>query len=138
MDKIQIYESALYGADAILLIVRILTENKLLQLEKYAHSLGLDVLIEIESKKDLSKIKNTKTKLIGINNRNLALQKIDITKTIKLSSEIKEKIIVSESGLTIKNINIIKENNINTFLIGGSILNNINIKKYIGDITKQS
>ena len=136
MDKIQIYESAFYGADAILLIARILTENKLLQLEKYAHSLGLDVLIEIESKKDLSKIKNTKTKLIGINNRNLALQKIDITKTIKLSSKIKERIIVSESGLTIKNINIIKENNINTFLIGGSILNNINIKKYIGDITK--
>ena len=138
LDKIQIYESAYYGADAILLIARILTEKKLLQLEKYAHSLGLDVLIEIESKKDLSKIKNTKTKLIGINNRNLALQKIDITKTIKLSSKIKEKIIVSESGLTIKNINIIKENNINTFLIGGSILNNMNIKKYIGDITKQS
>jgi len=136
LDKIQIYESAYFGADAILLIARILTENKLLQLEKYAHSLGLDVLIEIESKKDLSKIKNTKTKLIGINNRNLALQKIDITKTIKLSSEIKERIIVSESGLTIKNINKIKENNINTFLIGGSILNNINIKKYIGDITK--
>ena len=136
MDKIQIYESAYYGADAILLIARILTEKKLLLLEKYAHSLGLNVLIEIESKKDLSKIKNTKTKLIGINNRNLALQKIDITKTIKLSSKIKERIIVSESGLTIKNINIIKEKNINTFLIGGSILNNINIKKYIDDITK--
>ncbi|MDB9777002.1 indole-3-glycerol phosphate synthase TrpC [Alphaproteobacteria bacterium] len=138
LDKIQIYESALFGTDAILLIARILTEEKLLKLEEYAHYLGLDVLIEIESKKDLSKIRNTKTKLIGINNRNLALQTIDITKTINLSSKIKEKIIVSESGLTVKNINLIKEKNINTFLIGGSILDNKNIKNYISDINKQS
>ncbi len=136
IDINQIYESALYKADAILLIARILKEKNLLELEKYAHSLGLDVLIEIDSEQDLIKIKNTRTKLIGINNRNLALQNIDITKTIKLSSKIKNRIIVSESGLSLKNINIIKQNNINSFLIGGSILNNRDIKKYITDITK--
>ena len=136
VDPVQIYESALYEADAILLIARILTEKKLLKLESCAHSYGLDVLIEIESEKDLLKIKKAKTKLIGINNRNLALQKIDINKSITLSLKIKKKIIVSESGLTIKNIDIIKKNNINTFLIGSSILNNKNIKKYIKEISK--
>ena len=136
VDPIQIYESALYEVDAILLIARILTEQKLLELESCAHSYGLDVLIEIESEKDLLKIQKTKTNLIGINNRNLALQKIDIKKSLKLSSKIKNKIIVSESGLTLKNINVIKKNKINTFLIGGSILNNKDIKKYITEISK--
>ena len=73
VDPIQIYESALYEVDAILLIARILTEQKLLELESCAHSYGLDVLIEIESEKDLLKIQKTETNLIGINNRNLAL-----------------------------------------------------------------
>ena len=136
VDPVQIYESALYGVDAILLIARILTEKKLLELENCANSYGIDVLIEIESEKDLSKIKRTKTNLIGINNRNLALQKIDIKKSLKLSSKINNRIIVSESGLTLKNINLIKKNKINTFLIGGSILNNKNIEKYITEITK--
>ena len=131
VDPIQIYES-----DAILLIARILTEKKLLELENCARSYGLDVLIEIESEKDLLKIKRTKTNLIGINNRNLALQKIDIKKTLELSSKIKNRIIVSESGLTLRNISVIKKNKINTFLIGGSILNNKDIKKYIAEISK--
>ena len=94
------------------------------------------MLIEIESEKDLLKIKRTKTNLIGINNRNLALQKIDIKKTLELSSKIKNRIIVSESGLTLRNISVIKKNKINTFLIGGSILNNKDIKKYIAEISK--
>jgi len=136
VDPIQIYESALYEVDAILLIARILTEKKLLELENCAHSYGLDVLIEIESEKDLLKIKKTKTNLIGINNRNLALQKIDIKKTLELSSKIKNRIIVSESGLTLRNISVIKKNKINTFLIGGSILNNKDIKKYISEISR--
>ena len=108
----------------------------MLELENCAHSYGLDVLIEIESEKDLLKIKKTKTNLIGINNRNLALQKIDIKKTLELSSKIKNRIIVSESGLTLRNISVIKKNKINTFLIGGSILNNKDIKKYISEISK--
>ena len=136
VDPIQIYESAFYEVDAILLIARILTEKKLLELENCAHSYGLDVLIEIESEKDLLKIKKTKTNLIGINNRNLALQKIDIKKTLELSSKIKNRIIVSESGLTLRNISVIKKNKINTFLIGGSILNNKDIKKYISEISR--
>ncbi|MDC1316102.1 indole-3-glycerol-phosphate synthase [Alphaproteobacteria bacterium] len=136
IDHIQIYESALYEVDAILLIARILTKNKLLELERYAHSYGLDVLIEIESKNDLLKIRDAKTQLIGINNRNLALQNINIQKSILLASKIKNKIIVSESGLTLRNINLIKNNNIKTFLIGGSILNNKNISSYIKKISK--
>lgn len=136
IDEIQIYESALYQVDAVLLIAKILTEKKIIQLEKCAHSYGLDVLIEIENENDLNKILKSKTKLIGINNRNLAKQNINVNKTKKLSNYINNKIIVSESGITVSNIRGIKKEKINVFLIGGSILDNNNIIKYIERLVK--
>ena len=136
IDKTQILESKLYGADAILLIAKILTRKQIEDLYQYANELNLDVLIEIESIHEISKIKNIKSSLIGINNRNLKEQKINIDKSINLSNLIKNKnFIVSESGIDIKNIKKIKEaTNIKTFLIGGSILNSSKILNYINKL----
>ena len=136
IDKTQILESKLYGADAILLIAKILTRKQIEDLYQYANELNLDVLIEIESIHEISKIKNIKSSLIGINNRNLKEQKINIDKSINLSNLIKNKnFIVSESGIDIKNIKKIKEaTNIKTFLIGGSILNSSKTLNYINKL----
>ena len=136
IDKTQILESKLYGADAILLIAKILTRKQIEDLYQYANELNLDVLIEIESIHEISKIKNIKNSLIGINNRNLKEQKINIDKSINLSNLIKNKnFIVSESGIDIKNIKKIKEaTNIKTFLIGGSILNSNKTLNYINKL----
>ena len=136
IDKTQILESKLYGADAILLIAKILTRKQIEDLYQYANELNLDVLIEIESIHEISKIKNIKNSLIGINNRNLKEQKINIDKSINLSNLIKNKnFIVSESGIDIKNIKKIKEaTNIKTFLIGGSILNSSKTLNYINKL----
>ena len=136
IDKTQIFESKLYGADAILLIAKILTRKQIEDLYQYANELNLDVLIEIESIYEISKIKNIKNSLIGINNRNLKEQKINIDKSINLSNLIKNKnFIVSESGIDIKNIKRIKEaTNIKTFLIGGSILNSSKTLNYINKL----
>ena len=133
IDKTQILESKLYGADAILLIAKILTRKQIEDLYQFANELNLDVLIEIESIHEISKIKNIKSSLIGINNRNLKEQKINIDKSINLSNLIKNKnFIVSESGIDIKNIKKIKEaTNIKTFVIGGSILNSSKTLNYI-------
>ena len=110
IDKTQILESKLYGADAILLIAKILTRKQIEDLYQFANELNLDVLIEIESIHEISKIKNIKSSLIGINNRNLKEQKINIDKSINLSNLIKNKnFIVSESGIDNKNIKKIKE-----------------------------
>ena len=104
-------ESKLYGADAILLIAKILTRKQIEDLYQFANELNLDVLIEIESIHEISKIKNIKNSLIGINNRNLKEQKINIDKSINLSNLIKNKnFIVSESGIDIKNIKKLKSN----------------------------
>ena len=136
IDKTQILESKLYGADAILLIAKILTRKQIEDLYQFSNELNLDVLIEIESIHEISKIKNIKNSLIGINNRNLKEQKINIDKSINLSNLIKNKnYIVSESGIDIKNIKKIKEaTNIKTFLIGGSVLNSSKILNYINKL----
>ena len=74
-------------------------------------------------------------KLVGINNRNLREQKIDINKSIELANILKKTIIVSESGVNKKNIKSIKQNsNISSFLIGGSILNQKNKVSYINSL----
>ena len=136
IDKTQILESKLCGADAILLIAKILTRKQIEDLYQFANELNLDVLIEIESIHEISKIKNIKSSLIGINNRNLKEQKINIDKSINLSNLIKNKnFIVSESGIDINNIKKIKEaTDIKTFLIGGSILNSSKTLNYINKL----
>ena len=137
INEAQVFETKEYGADAILLIAKILSKSKIRKLYKLANKIGLDVLIEIESILEAKKIRDIDAKLIGINNRNLKEQKIDINKSIKLSKVLNNKIIISESGVTVSNIKKIKNNSgISSFLIGGSILNNEDKVKYINKLYK--
>ena len=85
INEAQVFETKEFGADAILLIAKILSKSEIRKLYKLASKIGLDVLIEIESILEAKKIRDIDAKLIGINNRNLKEQKIDINKSIKLS-----------------------------------------------------
>ena len=137
INEAQVFETKEFGADAILLIAKILSKSEIRKLYKLANKIGLDVLIEIESVLEAKKIRDIEAKLIGINNRNLKEQKIDINKSIKLSKVLNNKIIISESGVTVSNIKKIKNNSgISSFLIGGSILNNEDKVKYINKLYK--
>ena len=137
INEAQVFETKEFGADAILLIAKILSKSDIKKLYKLANKIGLDVLIEIESILEAKKIKDIDAKLIGINNRNLKEQKIDINKSIKLSKVLNNKIIISESGVTVSNIKKIKNNSgISSFLIGESILNNEDKVKYINKLYK--
>ena len=137
INEAQVFETKEFGADAILLIAKILSKLEIRKLYKLANKIGLDVLIEIESILEAKKIRDIDAKLIGINNRNLKEQKIDINKSIKLSKVLNNKIIISESGVTVSNIKKIKNNSgISSFLIGGSILNNEDKVKYINKLYK--
>ncbi len=135
INEAQVFETKEFGADAILLIAKILSKTEISKLYKLANKIGLDVLIEIESILEAKKIRDIDAKLIGINNRNLKEQKIDINKSIRLSKVLNNKIIISESGVTVSNIKKIKNNSgISSFLIGGSILNNEDKIKYINKL----
>ena len=125
IDEYQIYESRLYGADAILLIATILSRNKLRRFFDIAGDLGLACLIESHYREDLAKIP-AGAPIYGLNNRDLSGDfSIDVEVTRRLIKYIpRGKIIIAESGLeTREDINFIKSlRRVKAVLIGTSIL----------------
>ena len=124
IDEYQIYESKLIGADCILLIASILNDEKLKIFSQIADKLCLDYIIEVHDKDELLRVKNFSKAIIGVNNRNLKTFEVDIENSIRLRKEFKEdNIFVSESGIkSQKDIDKLKEHNINVFLIGESLM----------------
>ncbi len=123
IDEYQIYQSRLYGADCILLIVSALTDNQLKVFKSIAESLDLDVLVEIHDQQELRRIKPLDFSLIGINNRNLSTFDVNLETTKNLSIELKDKLVVSESGIkTSADINQILSYDILNFLVGESFM----------------
>lgn len=123
IDKIQILEAAGSGASAILLIAAVLSAEEIKSLTEYAHSLSLDVLLEIHHEEELEKI-SAENRIIGINNRNLSTFRVDIEHSIRLSEKIPNDFIkVSESGLdSPEKIRMLYENGFDAFLIGESFM----------------
>ncbi len=101
IDKYQIIEALVYGADFILLIAKSLTQKQLKELYEYALHLGLEVLVEIHDKEDLKKAIWCGATIIGINHRNLDTFEMDMTLCDQLIPMIPNgKIIVAESGVS--------------------------------------
>lgn len=120
LDKYQVLEALVYGADFILLIAKSLSTKELKELYEYAISLGLEVLVEIHDKEDLEKAIKSGANIIGINHRNLETFEMDMSLCERLIPLIPNgKIIVAESGVSdvevIKNLNSIGAD---AFLIG--------------------
>jgi indole-3-glycerol phosphate synthase len=138
VDPWQIKESRSLGADCILLIMAALSLDEALLLENEAMDYGMDVLAETHTIEEIRMANKLKTKLIGINNRNLKTMEVDINTSLTLKKYIDpNKIIVAESGL--KNhadLLLFKKNNIHNFLIGESLMKEQNLtlatKKLLG------
>ena len=124
IDEYQIYESKLIGADCILLIAAILSDEQLQNFINIADQLGLDYIIEVHDKDELSRVEIFSKAIIGVNNRNLKTFDVDINNSILLRNEFKQdNVFVSESGIkSRKDIDMLKENEINVFLIGESLM----------------
>ena len=123
IDEYQIYESALMGADCILLIASILDAKIMQKFEAIAIDLGLAVLPEIHHENELEKAMNLQTPMLGINNRNLATFEVNLTQTINLLPKIKDKIIVTESGILTKfDVELMHTHNVKTFLVGEAFM----------------
>ena len=107
VDKYQIVEALVYGADFILLIAKALGTKEMKELYEYALHLGLEVLVEIHDKEDLTKAIKCGASIIGINHRNLDTFEMDMELCDKLIPMIPNgKIIVAESGVS--NVDTIK------------------------------
>ncbi len=124
VDTYQIYEAKMLGADCILLIVAMLDDEKLRELEQCAFDIGLSVLIEIHNEEELHRASSLKSKLLGINNRDLKTLEVDIKTSLDLSVQIPtDYILVSESGIKDKlDIELLQQAGINCFLIGESLM----------------
>jgi indole-3-glycerol phosphate synthase len=129
IDKYQIIEALVYGADFILLIAKALSTKELKELYEYALHVGLDVLVEIHDKEDLTKAMKCGAMIIGINHRNLETFEMDMELCDKLIPMIPNgKIIVAESG--VNNQEIIKhlcDIGVDAFLIGEHFMRQDNI-----------
>ncbi|MFH0887824.1 MAG: indole-3-glycerol-phosphate synthase, partial [Planctomycetota bacterium] len=99
-DPYQVYESAAFGADAILLIAAILGREQLGELLSLGRSLGLDSLVEVHDRAEVEIAVASGADIIGINNRDLKTLMVDLNTTKKLRYLIpKDRIVVSESGI---------------------------------------
>lgn len=101
IDDLQIYEARLMGADAVLLIAAILTDDQLARYSALAKDLGLDVLLEVHDRAELERaLAFGSTTLIGVNNRNLRTFETSLQTTASLSERVPANItLISESGI---------------------------------------
>lgn len=137
VDEYQIMESRYHGADAVLLIVSVLGEEKLGQFIKMAKSFGMDALVEVHDEEDLDIALRVGADIVGINNRNLKTMNVDVGNTIKLSSKIPDDVVVvSESGIKTKeDILSLKLLNVDAVLVGTAIMTGdvlVKLKEFTG------
>jgi indole-3-glycerol phosphate synthase len=101
IGEYQVYEAAAAGADAVLLIVRILTDPELRSLYALARSLGLGCLVETHAREDVDRAAASGARLIGINNRDLATFSTDVDTTLRLMPHVPRGVaVVSQSGIS--------------------------------------
>ena len=124
IDEYQIYESKLIGADCILLIASILSDQQIKDFINISQQLELDYLIEVHNENELRRVEHFEDALIGVNNRNLKTFEVDLDNSVRLRNAFKQKnIFIAESGIKSReDINYLKLNNINVFLIGESLM----------------
>jgi len=123
-DPYQVYESRAYGADALLLIVAALSQEQLEELLSLSHGLGLNCLVEVHNEAEVERALHSQTKIIGINNRDLATFTTDINTTRRLLPLIpRGRIAVSESGIRNRSdVAKLKGWGVNAVLVGEALV----------------
>lgn len=136
VSEYQIFKAREYGADAILLIAKLLSESQLKQFLCVSKSLGMGCLVEIHNEEELEKVLKTDAKIIGINNRNLSDFTIDLETTNRLVKKIpRGKIIVAESGIGSREDLKKLDKRVRAILVGSALMSSKNINKKIHEIT---
>jgi len=129
IDKFQVPLARSYGADAILIILAGVSDELAHDLYEEALKFDMSIIVEVHTVEEAKKALNFKNALIGINNRNLKTLKIEINTTYDIHNVLVNHTgpLISESGIKTKEelLEINKKTNIKTFLIGESLLKNL-------------
>ena len=128
-DPYQVYESRAYGADSLLLIVAILTPEKLGELLGLSHELNMSCLVEVHNEAELEIALKSGARIIGINNRDLQTFAVDLTVTERLRPLIPpDRIVVSESGIKDRSdMENMRKWGVDAVLIGESLMSAPNL-----------
>ncbi len=123
-DTYQVYESRLAMADAVLLIVRILSDDQLQRLLEAARLLGMAVLAEAHDEQDIQRAVAVGADIIGINNRNLETMEVDLATTERLARYApSDALLVSESGVhTPEDIKRLAKHGVHAVLVGTALM----------------
>jgi len=141
IDPIQIYEAAVAGADAVLLIVAALDDALLGDLREVAEDqLGLDALVEVHTSIEMRRALSSGARIIGVNNRNLQTFQVSLETSERLISEAPhDKIMVSESGLqTAASLKRLRERGFHAFLIGETLMRATDPEKALRDFIAET
>lgn len=124
VDPWQVYEARTLGADAILIIVAALDDAAMFDIEAAALELGMDVLIEIHDESEYARATKLKSRLLGVNNRDLKTFTTDIAASERLAQIISDDyLMVSESGINShQDCNRLSNSGIRNFLVGESLM----------------
>ncbi|MEX0923810.1 MAG: indole-3-glycerol phosphate synthase TrpC [Rhodovibrionaceae bacterium] len=129
LDPYQIVESRALGADCVLLILAALEDGQARELESAALELGMDVLLEVHDEAELDRALALKSRLLGVNNRNLKTLEVDLANGERMAARLpKDRFFVAESGIHAPvDIARLRRAGAKAFLIGESLMRQANV-----------
>ncbi len=136
VDPWQALESRSIGADAILLIMGALDDAQAAEIEDAATGLGMDVLVEVHDTAELTRALNLRSRLIGVNNRDLRNFSVDVARSYELKALAPDDVtIVAESGLSTRtDLDAMADRGIHRFLIGESLMRQDDVEAATRDL----
>lgn len=124
VDPYQVYEARVMGADCILLIAASLDDAQMAELEAVARGLDMAVLVEVHDAAELQRALKLKTRLVGINNRNLRTFEVSLDTTLSMMADVPaDRLLVTESGiLKSADVKKMRDAGIHAFLVGEAFM----------------
>ena len=141
IDARQIAEAIEWGADAVLLIVAILDDERLREFHELAVGAGLSALVEVHDAEELARSKALEAPLIGVNNRDLKTFTVDLDTTGKLAAELNlsQTLLVAESGIhTRADVEQLQASGARAILVGESLMRQENIAAKVRELSGQA
>jgi indole-3-glycerol phosphate synthase len=138
VDPYQLYEAAVNGADAVLLIVAALEDDALRQLSSEARALDLDSLVEVHDEPELERALEAEAEVIGINNRDLVDLSVDLARTSELITDVPAgKTVVSESGYQTRDqLDELERIGVDAVLIGEALMRSGDPESAVRELTR--